>query len=110
MTAGIPRTRVNVPASAPRGSIIPIKALVNHVMETGDRRDGNGALVPRNIVNRFICTFNNREVFACTLGTGVSANPFFEFDLWLSESGRLAFTWIDDKGVVYENAAEIEAR
>jgi sulfur-oxidizing protein SoxZ len=104
-----PQTRISVPASAPRGSIVPIKALVSHVMETGDRRDAAGTPLPRNIVNSFACTFNDRPVFACTLGTGISTNPFFEFDLRLKESGRLAFTWIDDKGVVYENAAEIEA-
>lgn len=109
MTAPSPQTRIKVPARAPRGSIVPIKALVSHVMETGDRRDANGALVPRHIVNRFTCTFNGRTVFTCVLGTGISANPFFEFDLRLTESGKLAFLWADDAGARFEHSATIEA-
>jgi sulfur-oxidizing protein SoxZ len=109
MTMPSPLTRIKVPASAARGSIVPIKVLVSHVMETGDRRDAAGERVPRHIVNRFTCTFNGQPVFSCDLGTGVSANPFFEFDLRLAESGRLNFNWFDDDGSVYQDGADIEA-
>lgn len=102
-------TRVKVPASAPRGSIVPIKALVSHVMETGDRRDASGRLVPRRIVHRFACAFNGQPVFSCTLGTAMSSNPFLDFDLKLDTSGRLTFQWFDDDGSVYEYTADIEA-
>lgn len=109
MTIPTPTPRIKVPEEAPRGSIMPIKALISHPMETGDRRDGNGARVPRHIVKRFECTFNGKALFACDLGTGISANPFFEFDLRLDESGRLDFAWHDDDGSTYRASAEIRA-
>ena len=46
------RAIVNVPASAKRGEIIEIKALVAHDMETGFRRTETGALIPRDIITR----------------------------------------------------------
>lgn len=109
MTVPTPTPRIKVPETAPRGSVVLIKALISHPMETGDRRDASGARVPRNIIERFDCTFNNQLVFACDLGTGISANPFFEFDLALGESGVLDFSWRDQDGAIYRTTASIEA-
>lgn len=109
MTQPVPTPRIKVPESAPRGSVVIIKALISHPMETGDRKDAAGQLVPRNIIERFDCTFNGKAVFGCDLGTGISANPFFEFDLALEENGELQFIWRDQDGAVYRANASIKA-
>jgi len=49
------RALINVPAKAARGQVIEIKTLFSHPMETGYRPDFNGKLVPRDIINRFVC-------------------------------------------------------
>ena len=73
------RALVNVPATAKAGDIVEIKALVAHPMETGYRREALGAAIPRNIVTRFVCTWNAEVVFAADLFPAIAANPYFAF-------------------------------
>ncbi|MDP1717474.1 MAG: thiosulfate oxidation carrier complex protein SoxZ, partial [Burkholderiales bacterium] len=47
-----------MPATAQRGEIVTIRAMIAHAMETGFRRTQLGALIPRDIITRFICTYN----------------------------------------------------
>ena len=70
------RTLINVPAKAKRGQVIEIKTLISHVMETGYRRNEVGAVVPRDIINAFVCTYNGEEVFRADLYPAIAANPF----------------------------------
>ena len=97
---------INVPERAKRGEIIEIKTLVSHTMETGFRRTQLGALVPRDIIRRFVCTYNGTEVFRAELHPAISANPFIVFSTVATESGTLAFHWTGDNGFsVTESAA-----
>jgi sulfur-oxidizing protein SoxZ len=101
------RALINVPTKAKRGEIIEIKALISHPMETGYRTGADGTLVPRDIVNRFICTYNGEEIFSADLFPAIAANPFFSFTTTATESGRIAFRWIDDRGQAHLETAEI---
>jgi len=97
---------INVPERARRGEIIEIKTLVSHTMETGFRRTQLGALMPRDIIRRFVCTYNGTEVFRAELHPAISANPFIVFSTVATESGTLAFHWTGDNGFsVTESAA-----
>ena len=44
-----------------------IKTLIAHPMETGYRLGPTGAAIPRDIINRFLCTYNGEEVFRTDL-------------------------------------------
>ncbi|MEN0001473.1 MAG: thiosulfate oxidation carrier complex protein SoxZ [Pseudomonadota bacterium] len=101
------RPRVGVPKSANAGDIITIKALISHPMESGQRQDRDGTLIPRKIINRFECTFNGQQVLSCDIDPAIAANPFFEFNARVTEAGTFAFKWVDDDGSVYEDAADI---
>jgi sulfur-oxidizing protein SoxZ len=97
---------VNVPPRARRGEIIEIKTLASHPMETGYRRTQLGAPIPRDIIRRFVCTYNGAEVFSAELHPAISANPYFVFSTVAVESGTLAFLWTGDNGFsVTESAA-----
>ena len=87
---------INVPARARRGEIIEIKTLISHVMETGYRRTQLGARIPRDIIRRFVCTYNGTEVFRAELHPAIAANPFIVFSTVARESGTLAFHWTGD--------------
>ena len=89
---------VHVPATAKRGEIIQIKTLISHVMETGYRHTSLGAVMPRDILRLFVCTYNGEEVFRVEIHPAISANPFFSFTTVATESGTLAFTWTGDNG------------
>ena len=73
------RALINVPKQAKRGDVIEIKTLVSHPMETGYRRDTMGNAIPRDIINRFVCTYNGVEVFRADLFPAIAANPFLSF-------------------------------
>jgi len=81
-----------------KGDIIEVKALVSHVMETGQRKDRDGKVIPRKILNMFTCTVNGKEVFAADFEPAVSANPYIQFKFKAQESGPVVLTWIDDDG------------
>jgi sulfur-oxidizing protein SoxZ len=89
---------INVPARARRGEIIEVKTLVSHPMETGYRRSQLGALIPRDIIRLFVCTYNGTEVFRAELQPAIAANPFIMFTTVAAETGTLAFQWTGDNG------------
>jgi sulfur-oxidizing protein SoxZ len=92
------KPRIKLPKDVKKGDIIEIKTLVAHDMESGQRKDQNGKIIPRRIINKFACSFNGKPVFACDLGTSVAANPYLQFSARVEESGTLAFSWTDDDG------------
>jgi sulfur-oxidizing protein SoxZ len=98
---------VNVPARARRGEIIEIKTLVSHPMETGYRRGQAGERIPRDIIRRFVCTYNGTEIFSADLHPAIAANPFLAFSTVATESGTIAFHWIGDNGFSLTESAPI---
>jgi sulfur-oxidizing protein SoxZ len=101
------RTLINVPAQARKGQVIEIKTLVSHPMEPGFRRDEVGKLIPRDIINTFVCTWNGEEIFRAELFPAIAANPFISFFTVATESGVLAFSWTDDHGNTQTATASI---
>jgi sulfur-oxidizing protein SoxZ len=93
--------RVQVPSAAAKGEVFLVKTLLGHQMETGLRRDDQGNVIPRKIINKFVCRYNNVVVFRVDLHEAVAAGPFFEFYLRATETGRLEFIWEEDGGGVY---------
>lgn len=101
------RSLVNVPKTARRGEIVEIRAMIQHVMETGYREGANGAMIPRNIIKRFVCKYAGEEVFSADLFPAVAANPYMAFSVIATESGTITFEWTDDKGETQSTSAEI---
>jgi sulfur-oxidizing protein SoxZ len=92
------RPRIRLPDSARVGEVIEIKTLINHVMETGQRRESDGKLIPRMIVHSFTASFAGAEVFRAELHPGIAANPYLVFFLRVPGPGELELTWSDDSG------------
>lgn len=95
MTDGV---RVQVPATARRGEIIEIRTLVRHAMETGFRRTQTGETIARNIITRFVCTYNGDEILRADLHPAIAANPLLEFSTVATASGTIEFRWTGDNG------------
>jgi sulfur-oxidizing protein SoxZ len=101
------RTQVTVPASAKKNSIIEIRAIVQHDMESGFRYTESGKLIPRDIIRVFTCTYNDVEVFKADFYPGIGANPLIIFTIAATESGTLVFKWLGDDGYAAVNQARI---
>ena len=102
------KPRVKVPKSAAAGETITIKTLISHTMESGQRKDGDGNVIPRSIINRFVVDFNGQNVIDVTLEPAISTNPYFQFDAVVSEAGEFTFSRYDDDGSVYDTAKKIK--
>ncbi|GLS34795.1 thiosulfate oxidation carrier complex protein SoxZ [Mesorhizobium tianshanense] len=104
------KPRVKVPKTASAGETVVIKTLISHEMESGQRKDKDGNVIPRKIINRFTCEFNGQPVFSCDIDPAISANPYFEFSAKVPESGTFKFTWVDDDGSTYTDEQKIEVK
>jgi sulfur-oxidizing protein SoxZ len=92
------RALINAPAKAQRGSVIEIRTLISHVMETGFRFTHTGEAVPRDIVTDFTAIYNGEEVFRAKLYPAIAANPFLSFHTVATESGIIELKWTGDNG------------
>lgn len=101
------KPRVKVPKTAAAGDVVTIKTLVNHPMESGQRKDKEGNKIPRKIINKFEASFNGSEVISVDIGPAVSTNPYFQFRFTVNETGDLAFKWTDDDGSITETTKTI---
>ena len=80
---------------------------MSHIMETGYRHTAEGEAVPRDIITSFACRYNGVEVFRADLFPAIAANPFITFFTVATESGKLEFEWIGDKGFSETASASI---
>ena len=83
---------------AKKGDLVEVKALVAHIMESGQRKDKDGNVIPRKILNNFTCTVNGKQVFSVDFEPAISANPYIQFKFKAQESGPVVLTWTDDDG------------
>ena len=70
------KPRLRVPATAKKGEVVEVKTLITHPMETGQRKDADGKIVPRLIVNSLAVTYNDKPVLNAKLEPAVAANPY----------------------------------
>ncbi|MFZ9500016.1 MAG: thiosulfate oxidation carrier complex protein SoxZ [Beijerinckiaceae bacterium] len=102
------RALINVPAKAKKGEIVEIKTMMQHPMETGFRPGPDGRLYPRDIIKRFVCTYDGETVFSADLFPAISANPYLSFTMVATVSGVVTFSWTDDAGQTQVQTARIE--
>ena len=102
------KPRVRVPRDATAGETITIKTLISHPMESGQRKDSDGNVIPRSIINRFTVEFNGQSVLDMTMEAAISTNPYVQFEAVVPEAGDFVFTWYDDDGSVYDTKKSVK--
>lgn len=85
--------RIIVPGKVLQGEPFQIKALINHPMETGFRKDAVGEAIARDIVTSFTCHYDGDIVFAWDVFTGTAANPYISFWTTATRTGDIVLTW-----------------
>ena len=99
--------RVAAPQQARRGEVIELKAVIQHDMESGYRRDEYGRQIPRLILVRFECLYNAEQVFRAEFHPAIAANPFLSFHTRAIASGTLEFIWVDQDGRRYARSVQL---
>jgi len=61
------------------GDKVEVKVLMSHEMETGQRKDAKGAVIPAWFIQNVSATHNGKPVLAAEWGPAISKNPFLSF-------------------------------
>lgn len=81
------------------GDKATVRVLMAHEMESGQRKDAAGKLVPAWHISEVSATHNGKSVLTAEWGPGVSKNPFLQFVVKGAKAGdKFAITWKDNKG------------
>lgn len=97
-----PTPRIRMPATGKAGEVVEVKTLISHEMESGQRKDKDGKLIPRKIINKFVVKFDGAPLMTVDWNSAVSANPYQSFFVRLTKTGTFEFEWTDDDGSVYK--------
>jgi sulfur-oxidizing protein SoxZ len=88
--------RIRAQASGDKATV---RVLMSHEMETGQRKDASGKLVPAWYITEVSAALNGRTVMTAQWGPAVSKNPFLQFVVKGAKAGdRVSVTWVDNKG------------
>lgn len=82
------------------GDVADVKVLMNHPMETGQRKDAKtGKLVPAHFIQEVVATLNGKPVLTANMGGAVSKNPYLGFKVKGAKAGdKINVSWTDNTG------------
>ena len=81
------------------GSNATVRVLMNHEMESGQRKDAAGTIIPAWHISEVSATHNGKPVLSAEWGPAVSKNPFLQFTLKGAKAGdKVGVTWKDNRG------------
>ena len=81
------------------GDKATVRVLMAHEMESGQRKDAAGKLVPAMYIQEVTASLNGKPVLSAEWGPAVSKNPFLQFAVKGAKAGdKIAVTWKDSKG------------
>ena len=82
-----------------QGDVADVRVLMAHPMETGQRKDAAGKIVPMHFIQTITAQLNGKTVFAADVSQAVSRNPVFAFKVKGAKAGdKLSVTWQDNQG------------
>ena len=90
------------------GDATEVKVLMNHEMETGQRKDAQGKTVPAWFIQNVTAAWNGKTVLSAQWGPAISKNPFLSFRFKGGAKGdKVKITWVDNKGGTRTDEATI---
>ena len=82
-----------------QNNVVSVKVLVQHIMETGRRKDETGKIVPGHYITELTAQHKGETVFHAELGPGVSKDPYFSFQFIGGNVGEtVSISWVDNTG------------
>lgn len=94
--------------AAAADGVTEVRVLMSHPMETGQRRDGSGELIPAHYITVLKATYKDKTVLDAELGPAVSTNPYLSFKFKGGDAGeKITVSWEDNKGESRTDEVEI---
>jgi sulfur-oxidizing protein SoxZ len=93
-----------------KGDVADIRVLIAHPMETGQRKDAKGEIVPLHFIQSVVVTLNGKTVYDGQWSQAVSRNPVFAVRVKGAKAGdKINVTWTDNKGDKRTDEATVSA-
>ena len=81
------------------GDKATVRVLMAHEMETGQRKDASGKVIPAWYIQQVQAKLNGKDVLSAQWGPAVAKNPFLSFKFAGGKPGdKVIVTWVDNKG------------
>ena len=93
-----------------QGDTADVRILMRHPMETGQRKDSKGEIVPVHFIQSVVVTHNARTVLDAQWSQAVSRDPFLGLRVKGAKVGdKITVTWTDNKGDKRTDEATVSA-
>lgn len=90
------------------GGNATVRVLMAHEMETGQRKDAAGKIIPAWHISEVTATLNGKNVLTAEWGPAVAKNPFLQFTIKGAKAGdKVAVTWKDNRGETRTDEATV---
>jgi len=82
-----------------KGDTADVRILMLHPMETGQRKNSKGVVIPLHFIRNVLVTHNGKTVLDAQWSQAVSRNPFLGLRIKGAKAGdKIGVTWTDNKG------------
>ena len=93
-----------------QGDVADVRVLMAHPMETGQRKDAKGEIVPQHFIRSVLVTHNGKPVLDAQWSQAISRNPFLGLRVKGARAGdKISVTWVDNKGDKRTDEAAVAA-
>ena len=81
------------------GDKATVRVLMAHEMESGQRKDAAGKLIPAWFIQEVSAQLNGKTVLTAQWGPSVAKNPFLQFVVKGAKVGdKIGVSWVDNRG------------
>ena len=81
------------------GDKATVRVLMSHEMETGQRKDSAGKVIPAWFIQEVTAAHNGKQVLSAEWGPSIAKNPFLQFNVKGAKAGdKITVSWTDNKG------------
>jgi sulfur-oxidizing protein SoxZ len=85
-----------------------VRVLMTHPMETGQRKDPDGKIVPMHFIQNITVKVNGKTVVEGEISQAVSRNPVFTFRVKGGTKGdKVEVSWLDNQGETNKTEAAV---
>ena len=81
------------------GGKATVRVLMAHEMESGQRKDSAGKIIPAWFIQEVTASLNGKQVLTAEWGPAVANNPFLQFVVRGAKAGdKIMINWKDNRG------------
>ncbi len=82
-----------------KDGVADVRVLMAHEMETGQRKDPTGKVIPAWHISEVTASLNGKPVMVAHWGPAISKNPYLQFKVKGAKAGdKITIAWVDNRG------------